>query len=315
MARGKRRGRPVNGILVLDKPMGVSSNGALQETKRLFFAAKAGHTGSLDPLATGVLPLCFGEATKFSQFLLNANKSYTSTFVLGSTSNTDDADGEITAFANASTLVPELSEERVLETLMSFMGEQQQVPPMYSALKHNGQRLYELARQGQEVERKVRDIRVDAIELLAFRRFGDDRPEIEIDVSISVSKGTYIRTIASDLGEKLAVGGYVAALRRTASGPFIMADAVSIDTLRELKIDEQYEEMDKLLKPMDSALEHIPTVMLDESTGFYLRMGQPVQVPDSPLSGTVKLLMESGDFVGIGEIIEDGRVAPKRLVV
>lgn len=311
MARGKRRGRPVNGILILNKPTGVGSNSALQEAKRLFFAAKAGHTGSLDPLATGVLPLCFGEATKFSQFLLNADKAYTSTFVLGASSTTEDADGEITPEADASGL----SQEQVLEALMTFKGEQQQVPPMYSALKHNGQRLYELARQGQEVERKIRDVRIDSIELLAFRSFGADRPEIEIDVSIAVSKGTYIRTIASDLGKKLAVGGYVSALHRTRSGPFHEADSVTIELLRELKQGDQYEEMDKLLKPVDSALAHIPTVLLDESTGFYLRQGQAVQVPDSPKNGMVKLQLESGDFIGIGEIIEDGRVAPKRLIV
>ena len=137
----------------------------------------------------------------------------------------------------------------------------------------------------------------------------------EVDVALSVSKGTYIRTIAADLGQALGVGGYVAMLRRTGSGPFSIADTVSLDTLRDLKQDEQYEAMDALLLPLDSALAHIPTVWLDESTGFYLRRGQPVQVPDSPVSGTVKLLMESGDFIGIGEIIDDGRVAPKRLVV
>ena len=310
MARGKRRGRPVNGILILNKPTGVGSNSALQEAKRLFFAAKAGHTGSLDPLATGVLPLCFGEATKFSQFLLNADKAYTSTFVLGATSTTDDADGDITPVADASGL----TREQVLAELMTFKGEQQQIPPMYSALKHNGQRLYELARQGQEVERKLRDVRIDRVELLAFRSFAE-RPEIEIDVSLAVSKGTYIRTIASDLGAKLGVGGYVAALHRTQSGPFYEEDSVSIEMLRELKEGDQYQAMDKLLKPVDSALSHIPTVMLDESTGFYLRQGQAVQVPDLPKNGMVKLQLESGDFIGIGEIIEDGRVAPKRLIV
>lgn len=311
MARGKRRGRPVNGILVLDKPTGVSSNTALQEAKRLFYAAKAGHTGSLDPLATGVLPVCFGEATKFSQFLLNADKAYTSTFVLGARSTTDDADGDITAVADASAL----TEQQVLDAVLSFKGEQQQVPPMYSALKYNGQRLYDLARQGQEVERKVRDVRIDRIELLAFRSYGSERREIEVDVSLSVSKGTYIRTVASDLGDKLGVGGYVAALRRTQSGPFYEADAVALDNLRELKLGELYDAMNQLLLPLDSALAHIPSVMLDASTGFYLRRGQPVQVPGAPLSGTVKLIMESGDFVGVGEIIDDGRVAPKRLVV
>lgn len=311
MARGKRRGRPVNGILVFDKPLGVSSNGALQESKRLFFAAKAGHTGSLDPLATGVLPLCFGEATKFSQFLLNADKTYTSTFVLGAKSTTDDADGEITLVADASIL----TEQQVLASLLSFKGEQQQIPPMYSALKHKGERLYKLARQGREVERASRNVCIDKVEMTAFRRYGGDRALIEIDVLLSVSKGTYIRTVASDLGDKLGVGGYVAALRRVQSGPFLESEAVSIERLRALKQGDRFEEMDALLRPLDSALSHIPTVILDESTGFYLRRGQAVQVPDAPNSGTVKLLMESGDFVGIGEISEDGLVAPKRLIV
>ncbi|MDB2410088.1 tRNA pseudouridine(55) synthase TruB [Pseudomonadales bacterium] len=306
-----RRGRLVNGILVLDKPLGVSSNGALQECKRLFFAAKAGHTGSLDPLATGVLPLCFGEATKFSQFLLDADKTYTSTFVLGAKSTTDDADGEITPVADASSL----TEQQVLEMLLSFKGEQQQIPPMYSALKHKGERLYKLARKGEEVERPSRDIRIDHIEMTAFRSFGTQRPEIEIDVLLSVSKGTYIRAVASDLGDKLGVGAYVAALRRVQSGPFVEPEAISIETLRELKQDDQFEEMDKLLKPLDYALSHIPMVTLDESSGFYVRRGQPVQVSGAPLNGIVKLILESGEFIGIGEINDDGLVAPKRLVV
>ena len=310
MGRANRRGRLINGILVLDKPLGLSSNQALQQCKRLFFAAKAGHTGSLDPLATGVLPLCFGEATKFSQFLLDANKTYTSTFVLGQTSTTDDADGEITAVADAS----KLTDAEVLPALMSFQGEQQQVPPMYSALKHNGERLYKLARRGEEVERASRDIRVDDIELLAFR-VDDTSQVVEIDVCLSVSKGTYIRQIAADLGEKLAVGGFVSALRRVQSGPFVESQAIDFEQLERLEGDDNTTALDELLLPMDSALQHIPSIVLDTSTGFYLQRGQAVQVPDSPLNGKVRLLMEAGDFIGIGEIDDQGRVAPKRLVV
>ena len=310
MGRANRRGRLINGILVLDKPLGLSSNQALQQCKRLFFAAKAGHTGSLDPLATGVLPLCFGEATKFSQFLLDANKTYTSTFVLGQSSTTDDADGEITAVADAS----KLTEAEVLSALMSFQGEQQQVPPMYSALKHNGERLYKLARRGEEVERASRDICVDDIELLAFR-VNDASQVVEIDLCLAVSKGTYIRRIAADLGEKLAVGGFVSVLRRVQSGPFVESQAIDFEQLARLEGDDNTTALDELLLPMDSALQHIPSVVLDTSTGFYLQRGQAVQVPDSPLNGKVRLLMEAGDFIGIGEIDDQGRVAPKRLVV
>ncbi len=310
MGRANRRGRLINGILVLDKPLGLSSNQALQQCKRLFFAAKAGHTGSLDPLATGVLPLCFGEATKFSQFLLDANKTYTSTFVLGQSSTTDDADGEITVVADAS----KLTEAEVLSALMSFQGEQQQVPPMYSALKHNGERLYKLARRGEEVERASRDIRVDDIELLAFRV--DDASQVaEIDVCLAVSKGTYIRRIAADLGEKLAVGGFVSALRRVQSGPFVESQAIDFEQLERLEGFNNTTALDELLLPMDSALQHIPSVVLDPSTEFYLQRGQAVQVSDSPPNGKVRLLMEAGDFIGIGEIDDQGRVAPKRLVV
>tara|TARA_S200000501_G_scaffold377698_1_gene437038 strand:+ start:14973 stop:15908 length:936 start_codon:yes stop_codon:yes gene_type:complete len=310
VGRANRRGRLINGILVLDKPLGLSSNQALQQCKRLFFVAKAGHTGSLDPLATGVLPLCFGEATKFSQFLLDANKTYTSTFVLGQSSTTDDADGEITVVADAS----KLTEAEVLSALMSFQGEQQQVPPMYSALKHNGERLYKLARRGEEVERASRDIRVDDIELLAFRV--DDASQVaEIDVCLAVSKGTYIRRIAADLGEKLAVGGFVSALRRVQSGPFVESQAIDFEQLERLEGFNNTTALDELLLPMDSALQHIPSVVLDPSTEFYLQRGQAVQVSDSPPNGKVRLLMEAGDFIGIGEIDDQGRVAPKRLVV
>ncbi len=318
MARGKRRGRPVNGILVLDKPATISSNFALQQIKRLFNAAKAGHTGSLDPLATGVLPLCFGEATKFSQYLLDADKVYTSTFVLGAQSSTEDADGVITPVADASAI----SQNKVLETLRSFEGEQKQIPPMYSALKHQGRRLYELAREGQEVERKARTIFIHSLELIAFRSYGSDRPELEIDIKVRVSKGTYIRSIAADLGRKLGVGGYVSKLRRVQAGPFVEADMVPVALLQELKQDEHYAEMDALLMPMDCALSHIPSVRLDQSSGFYLRRGQAVMVPDVPSRGIVKLMLmpesedlESDEFVGIGEITEEGLVAPRRLVV
>lgn len=313
MARGKRRGRLINGILVLDKPPLLSSNAALQEAKRLYFAAKAGHTGSLDPLATGVLPLCFGEATKFSQFLLDADKAYASTFVLGALSSTGDADGEISAGSDVSGI----TQPQVEEHLQAFLGTQLQIPPMYSALKQNGQRLYELARKGQEVERKPREIHVASIVLKGFRLVKHEvcSTAVEVDVELKVSKGTYIRSIATDLGNNLGVGGYVGRLRRTQAGPFDEEQIVTMDTLRALKQEDRYEAMDELLVPIDSALPHIPSVSLDESMGFYIRRGQAVQMPDAPDSGIVKLVLETGDFIGVGEVIDDGRIAPRRLVV
>ena len=306
MAR-RRRGRPVNGILVLDKPEGMSSNQALQTAKRLFFAAKAGHTGSLDPLATGVLPLCFGEATKFSQYLLDADKAYTSTFRLGEATATGDAEGEVIREADASGL----TESAVEAALAAFRGEIEQVPSMYSALKHDGKPLYQLARQGKEVERKARRVVIKQLELRDFR--SGEHPEV--DVYLECSKGTYVRSLAEDLGEALGVGAHVSALRRTQAGPFRLEDSVNLATLESLKAHEQLAEMDALLRPADSALDGLPLVELTESSGFYMRQGQPVQVPNAPCDGMVRIALETGEFLGVGEILDDGRVAPRRLVV
>ena len=208
MAR-RRRGRPVNGILVLDKPLGMSSNQALQTAKRLYFAAKAGHTGSLDPLATGVLPLCFGEATKFSQYLLDADKAYESTFVLGTATDTGDAEGQVLETTDASGI----SEADVSAALDRFRGEIEQVPSMFSAIKHNGQPLYKLARQGKEVERKSRRVVIKQLELRDFRTGGGQQGTApEVDVYLECSKGTYVRSIAEDLGKVLGCGAFVSAL-------------------------------------------------------------------------------------------------------
>jgi tRNA pseudouridine55 synthase len=303
----RRHGRPLDGILVLDKPLGVSSNRALQIAKRLYFAAKAGHTGSLDPLATGVLPLCFGEATKFSQYLLDADKAYQSTFVLGVATATGDAEGEVLATNDAS----DITEANVLQALEAFRGEIEQVPSMYSAIKQNGQPLYKLARQGKEVERKARSVVIKQLELHAFR--GGDKPEV--DIYLECSKGTYVRSIAEDLGKALGCGAHVSALRRTRAGPFSIEDSVTLTTLEALKSNEQLAEMDALLLPADAALGGLPLVRLTESGGFYIRQGQPVQVPNAPCDGMVRVALESGEFLGIGEILDDGRVAPRRLIV
>ena len=306
MAR-RRRGRAVSGILVLDKPLGVSSNHALQAAKRLYFAAKAGHTGSLDPLATGVLPLCFGEATKFSQYLLDADKAYQSTFVLGTVTDSGDAEGQILETNDAS----DVGEADVQQALEAFRGEIEQVPSMFSAIKQNGQPLYKLARQGIEVERKSRTLVIKKLELLEFRP--GERPEA--DIYLECSKGTYVRSIAEDLGQALGCGAHVSALRRTKAGPFSLEDSVTMNTLETLKQNDAVAQMDDLLLPADTAVKSLPLVELGESGGFYMRQGQPVLVPNAPGSGMVRVALETGEFLGVGEILDDGRVAPRRLIV
>ena len=303
----RRHGRPIDGILVLDKPLGLSSNRALQTAKRLYFAAKAGHTGSLDPLATGVLPLCFGEATKFSQFLLDADKAYQSTFTLGTVTATGDAEGEILETSDAS----HITEADVAQALTAFRGEIEQVPSMFSAIKQNGQPLYKLARQGIEVERKSRRVVIKELELRAFR--GGENPEV--DIYLECSKGTYVRSLAEDLGKALGCGAFVSALRRTRAGPFSIEDSVTLSTLQALKGNDEVEKMDELLLPADTALGALPLVRLSESGGFYMRQGQPVMVPNAPCDGIVRVALETGEFLGVGEILDDGRVAPRRLIV
>jgi tRNA pseudouridine55 synthase len=306
MAR-RRRGRNVSGILLLDKPAGMSSNQALQRAKRLYGAAKAGHTGSLDPLATGVLPLCFGEATKFSQYLLDADKVYEAVVTLGVRTDTGDAEGEILDRRDASGV--DLARiEAVLET---FRGPIEQLPPMYSALKRDGIPLYKLARQGIEVERKPRAVNIDRLECLGFR--GGNPATLELRVACS--KGTYIRSLAADIGEALGCGGHVSSLRRTEVGPFGLAACVTLETLGALRDRDELAAMDGLLTPMDHALGHLPLLHLPESSGFYLRQGQPVLVPNAPCDGMVRVALETGEFLGIGEVLDDGRIAPRRLVV
>ena len=302
----RRRGRPVSGILLLDKPLGLSSNHALQRAKGIYIAAKAGHTGSLDPLATGVLPLCFGEATKFSQYLLDASKSYDTTICLGAATDTGDAEGEVLAEHDASAL-DVVTLEQALE---AFRGDIDQLPPMYSALKRDGQPLYKLARAGIEVEREPRAITIHALECLAFR----PGARAEVDLRIHCSKGTYIRSIAMDLGEALGVGGHVSALRRTAVGPFTLEGCVTLDSLQALRDNDDFAALDALLRPADEALAHLPLLKLPQSSGFYLRQGQAVLVPNAPCDGMVRVALETGEFLGLGEILDDGRVAPRRLV-
>ena len=292
----------MNGILVVDKPAGISSNDVVQQAKRLFGAQKVGHTGSLDPLATGVLPLCFGEATKFSQYLLDADKKYWAQVRLGITTETADADGEVIAQADTSGI----TESQVTAALETFVGEIEQIPSMYSALKHQGQPLYKLARQGIEVERAPRRISIYSAELLQFS-------EASIELRVHCSKGTYIRSLAEDLGAALGCGGHVSALRRLAAGPYEEAQATTLDELREVG---DVREMDALLLPVSSAVGSWPAVRLHEDTAHYVRRGQPVQVAHAPTDGWVQIfeLAEEDRFLGVGEILTDGRVAPRRLV-
>ncbi|MDE0950975.1 MAG: tRNA pseudouridine(55) synthase TruB [Halioglobus sp.] len=306
MAR-QRRGRPVDGILILDKPMGLSSNRALQNVKHLYTAAKAGHTGSLDPLATGVLPLCFGEATKFSQYLLDADKAYESTFVLGTITDSGDAEGKVLEERDTSGI----TQADVVAALKAFEGEIQQVPSMFSAIKQNGQPLYKLARQGLEVERKSRSVVIKTLQMRAFR------PGVkpEVDIFLECTKGTYVRSLAEDLGNSLGCGAFVSALRRTRAGSFEIGDSITLSALESLKTNGEIEQMDQLLLPADAALGALPLVRLSESGGFYMRQGQPVMVPNAPCDGIVRVALETGEFLGVAEILDDGRVAPRRLIV
>ncbi|MDG2271788.1 MAG: tRNA pseudouridine(55) synthase TruB [Halioglobus sp.] len=302
-----RRGRAVDGILLLDKPLGVSSNHALQGVKRLYGAAKAGHTGSLDPLATGVLPLCLGEATKFSQYLLDADKAYQSTFVLGTVTDTGDAEGQVLEDNDASGV----TEQDVITALQTFEGDIEQVPSMFSAIKHQGQPLYKLARKGLEVERKARSVVIKTLQLQGFR--GGQRPEV--DVYLECSKGTYVRSLAEDLGRLIGCGAFVSSLRRTRAGPFSIEQSMTLSALQSLNVSGESGVLDKLLLPTDAALGALPLVRLSESGGFYMRQGQPIMVSNAPRDGIVRVALESGEFLGVGEILDDGRVAPRRLVV
>ncbi len=312
MARKRRRprGRNLSGILVLDKPQGITSNDALQQAKWLFAAAKAGHTGSLDPLATGVLPLCFGEATKFSRYLLDADKGYRATVTFGQRSETGDTDGELIEDKGAENLTL----EQIVAVLPRFRGEIEQVPSMYSAIKHQGQPLYKLARQGIEVEREARKVHIFRLEVLDFR--AGRYPQLDIEVVCS--KGTYIRTLAEDIGELLGCGALLSALHRNIVGPFTDADAVSLQTLQDQRGDERAEVLDGHLLPVVEALGHLSAVTLSESAGFYLRQGQPVleasALKDTVTGELVRVVLESGEFLGVAEILDDGRVAPRRLI-
>lgn len=304
MSRPRVERRAVDGVLLLDKPVGQTSNGALQAVKRLFRADKAGHTGSLDPLASGLLPLCLGEATKMSGWLLDADKEYEVTCRFGARTDTADADGQVVA-----TCAPPADDPAALErALAGLRGGIEQVPPMYSALKHHGKRLYELARAGQEVERPPRRVTIHELEPLG--RSGD-----ELRLRVRCSKGTYVRTLVEDLAGALGSCAHVAALRRTAAGPYREADGVH--TLAEVErvwAADGESGLDRLLLPVDSALADWPRVELGADAAWFLQHGQPVIVPRAPLDRMLRLYGPGDRFLGIGQVADDGRVAPKRLL-
>jgi len=295
----------VHGIVVLDKALGGSSNHALQQVKRLFDANKAGHTGALDPLATGVLPLCLGEATKVSQFLLDSDKAYRARIKLGVRTDTADSEGEVIATADAGAV----TEAQIKSALTQFEGDIEQVPPMYSALKRDGQPLYKLAREGKTVEREPRAITVYSIELTDF-----DPQSQELEIEVDCSKGTYIRTIADDLGQIIGCGAHIIALRRLKAGAFTLADSQSLEELEAAKQADGFNAIDAMLMPMDKAIDTLPAVHLPAYTAQFLKQGQAVQVNKPPADGLLRLY-EDEEFVGIGIIDDDGKVAPKRLIV
>ncbi|MCG9230761.1 tRNA pseudouridine(55) synthase TruB [Vibrio diabolicus] len=309
MAR-RRKGRPINGVILLDKPTGISSNDALQKVKRIYFAEKAGHTGALDPLATGMLPICLGEATKFSQFLLDSDKRYRVIAKLGERTNTSDSDGEV-----VETRPIDVTLDKLEACIENFRGESDQVPSMFSALKYQGKPLYEYARKGIEVPRESRKITVYEIVLHRFE--GD-----EVEMEVHCSKGTYIRTIVDDLGEMLGCGAHVTMLRRTGVAKYPYEKMVTLEQLNELLEQAHREEraprelLDPLLLPMDTAVEDLPEVNLVPELADMVQHGQPVQVFGAPTEGSLRLTMgEERLFIGVGEMNEDGKIAPKRLVV
>lgn len=311
MAR-RRKGRRVDGVLLLDKPGGMTSNHILQRMKRLYGAAKAGHTGALDPLATGMLPLCFGEATKFSQFLLDADKRYITTAKLGIKTTTSDADGDVLETRP----VGRYSLEQVEGLLRThFTGLITQTPSMYSALKHNGQPLYKLAREGKDVPVKTRQVTIHDIRLLDIR-------EDELDLDVRCSKGTYIRSIVEDLGELLGCGAHVHMLRRLESGPYRQDQMLTVAQLESLvegiEDNENHDEtvhkaLDQVLLPPWSAVESLPRLELDEAQARQLQIGQrPIANLDEPPEGVICAFYHQ-QFIGLVEISDEGLIVARRL--
>ena len=295
----RRKGRDIHGVILLDKPVGYSSNQAVQKVRWLFQARKAGHTGSLDPFATGMLPICIGEASKTAGFMLNASKTYIAEAFLGKATTTGDIEGEISQEME----VPELDDAQINSVLSEFRGEIEQVPPMYSALKHQGQPLYKLARAGLEVARKARPVTIHSLELLNWA------PPI-LEFRVHCSKGTYIRTLAEDIAEKLDCCAHLQALRRLDVEPFREQDMITLD---ELLVLAESESLDDCLAPVDSGLIDWPMVTLDETSAIRFCHGNPVgQAVEVP--GLVRVYGPNNKLLGIGEILLDKQLKPRRIM-
>lgn len=315
MAR-KRKGRPINGVILVDKYTGESSNFVLQQVKRCFGAAKAGHTGALDPLATGMLPICLGEATKFSQFLLEANKTYITTAKLGQRTDTSDCDGEIVETKEVS-----VTKSQLESVLQNFRGKIKQIPSMFSALKHQGKPLYSYARQGITIEREARDIEIFELTLLRFE--GD-----EVDLKVSCSKGTYIRSLVDDIGQMLGCGAHVSMLRRTQVADYPAEQMISMPELLAMsdkmkadaathECEPKYDKVDDLLLPMDTAVLDLASVDIDESKHIRFNHGQAITVDQSfSVNQQVRVYTQNDKrFLGIATVDEQQKLQPKRVVV
>ena len=297
--RAHSRSDAVDGVLLLNKPAGLTSNQALQKVKRLLNARKAGHTGSLDPAATGMLPLCFGEATKVCAFLLNADKTYRVTAKLGIATDTGDADGEEIATAD----VPELSAADWTEILQGFLGESMQIPPMYSALKKDGKRLYELARKGETVDREARPIRIDEIELLEIAGS-------RLAFRVHCSKGTYVRTLVEDIARKAGTVAHTARLHRETVGAFQASDMLD---LSGIEAEAGSAALMARLMPPDTALEDMPAVTLDAAAMTRFSAGQEVTATVHGPAGLVRVYGPGDKFAGVGELDGADRLAPRRV--
>lgn len=295
--------RTVNGILLLDKPLGISSNQALQRIKRLFNAKKAGHTGSLDPLATGMLPICFGEAAKFSQFLLDADKSYFVTAKLGERTSTGDKEGEIIETCP----VPDITEEQLKKTLAQFLGELEQTPPMFSAVKVQGKPLYQLARRGIQVERKPRKIRIHSLNL-------ENIHPPEFSFHVHCSKGTYVRVLVEDIGDVLKCGAHVTELRRTMVHPYNRLKMYTVLELENILNQSGMEGLDNCLLPIETSVQGFLSLTLSAQDIFYLRTGRTIQPASFLPDVLVKLVSEDGKFLGMGETLPDGRIKIRRFL-
>ena len=289
--------REINGVFLLDKPLGFSSNQVLKKIQWLFNAKKAGHTGTLDPMASGLLPICLGEATKFSHHLLNANKTYIATIQLGMTTTTGDQEGEVVSEKEVI-----LNEVQLKETLQKFMGDITQIPPMYSALKFEGKSLYEYARKGIEIERKSRQITIHDIKLIKIEAS-------KMTVEVFCSKGTYIRTLAEDIGQALGCGAYLKALKRTQTGNFQVANAFSIEALETMAMSSR----EKVLLPIDTLLKGLSSIELTFTEIEAIKKGQSIDFNGKNLN-ELRLYSSSGQFVGVGQPDLQGRLLPKRLI-